>query len=170
MQRLAPACLPGEAPPELPLRFGAGDGAGGLPCSCMPWRDEMGCALSLADQGTSSVPPHSLPWCLQLAALGCSAKIKPCKWRAVCAPPAFGDLSEQEEAKSIKIGVIEDEQATACGTGSRKELFTSWPLAQASSAAQLPAHMGYALVTWTTMKEPGYFHPWQCCLLSPLKG
>lgn len=90
--------------------------------------------------------------------------------RAVCAPPAFGDLSEQEEAKSIKIGVIEDEQATACGTGSRKELFTSWPLAQASSAAQLPAHMGYALVTWTTMKEPGYFHPWQCCLLSPLKG
>lgn len=71
LQRLAPKCFLGEAPPELPLRFGAGEGAGGLPCSCMPWRDEMGCALSLADQGSWGMPPHSLPWCLQLAALLC---------------------------------------------------------------------------------------------------
>lgn len=56
---------------------------------------------------------------------------------------------------------MEDKKATACGTNSGEELFTSWPLARARRAAQLPARMGAALVTWTTMKEPGYFHPWQ---------
>lgn len=68
------------------------------------------------------------------------------------------------------MGAMENEKVTACGTGSGEELFTSWPVAPAGSAAQLPAHMGRGLVTWTAMKEPGYFHPWRCSLLSPLKG
>lgn len=56
---------------------------------------------------------------------------------------------------------MKDAKVTACRTNSREELFTSWPLAWARGAAQLPACMGAALVTWTTMKEPGYFYRWQ---------
>lgn len=37
--------------------------------------------------------------------------------------------SEQKEAKITEMRAMEEEKATACGTDSREELFTSWPLA-----------------------------------------
>lgn len=45
--------------------------------------------------------------------------------------PVLGNHSKQKEAKSTKRRVMEYEKATACGTHSREELFTSWLLARA---------------------------------------
>lgn len=45
--------------------------------------------------------------------------------------PVLGNHSKQKEAKSAEMRVMEDKKATACGTNSREELFTSWPLARA---------------------------------------
>ena len=45
--------------------------------------------------------------------------------------PVLGNRGKQKEAKSTEMRAMEDEKATACGTDSGEELFTSWPLARA---------------------------------------